>query len=66
MLEQQINDVLSKYFATVPIECKTELLSVLSSDSKTQLDTLDKTIYDSPVNLQSAATWSPSVGMFWK
>ena len=64
MLEQQINDVLSNYNVTVPIECKKALLSVLSSDSKTQLDTLDKTIYDSPVNLQSAATRPPSVGMF--
>ena len=66
MLEQQINDVLSQYNETISTECKIALLSVLSSDPKTQLDTLDKTIYDSPVNLNSAATWSPSVGMFWK
>ena len=58
MLEQQINDVLSRHNATTAL--KAELLSVLSSDPKTQLDTLDKTIYDSPVNLQSAATWSPT------
>jgi hypothetical protein len=62
MLEQQINDVLSQFNASADL--KKALLSVLSSDSKTQLDTLDKTIYDSPVNLQSAATRPPSVGMF--
>ena len=60
MLEQQINDVLSQYNETISTECKIALLSVLSSDPKTQLDTLDKTIYDSPVNLVSSVTWSPT------
>lgn len=64
MLEQQINEVLSQFNASADL--KTALLSVLFNNTNTQLETLDKTIYDSPVNLQSAATWSPSVGMFWK
>ena len=56
MLEQQINDVLSRHNATTAL--KTELFSVLSNSTNT-LDTIDKTIYDSPVNLQSAETWAP-------
>ena len=50
MLEQQINDVLSNYNEIISTECKRELLSVLSSDPKSQLYTLYKTIYDSPVS----------------
>jgi hypothetical protein len=59
MLAQQINEVLSKHNVNVPMECKTELFEVLSRSTNTLMDTIDKTIYESPVNLQSSDTWVP-------
>lgn len=55
MLEQQINEVLSKHNVQLTQALKADLSSLFLADSKTVMDTLELTIFESQVNLQAEA-----------
>ena len=63
MLSDRLNDVFLKHNIQPNQLLTSEIISLLSTESKTMMDTMmdtiDKTIFERPVKLQSGNTWSP-------
>ena len=63
MLADRLNDVFLKHNIQPNQLMTSEIISLLSAESKTMMDTMmdtiDKTIFERPVKLQSGNTWSP-------
>ena len=59
MLADRLNDIFLKYNIQPNQVMISEIMSLLSSESKIMMDTIDLTIFERPFKISSAETWSP-------
>ena len=59
MLANRLNDIFLKYNIQPNQVMISEIMSLLSSEPKIMMDTIDLTIFERPFKISSAETWSP-------
>lgn len=58
MLADRLNEVLCRHNVQLPQTLKSDIISLFSKESSNTMDTIDKTIYESPISLHSSVSSS--------